>query len=261
MGHQNSSDPAMKTLPVTDISLLADVEGAIAQEHDLTFFQSLKLYPKAAFWSIVLSTTVIMEGYDTKLLTTLFAQPEFVRAYGKHIKGKTYQISAPWQLGLANGGSVGALAGLMTAGYMAERIGFRKTLIAGLILTIGLIFIQFFAPNLTVLLVGQILFGRCFRPFLTSTLVTNTGYRVSDGHVPSHHCRVCSRNIALEPSRLSDQLCPILLGMGPTCILRRTVTFKANILKAFGQIIATGILRGVLYRSDSWAYRIPFAVQ
>jgi SP family general alpha glucoside:H+ symporter-like MFS transporter len=107
MGRPSSSNPTVETSPATEIERLADVQDANAQEHDLTFYQALKLYPKGVFWSIAMSTAVVMEGYDTKLIGTLFAQPAFQKAYGKLVRADSYQISAPWQAGLSNGSTVG----------------------------------------------------------------------------------------------------------------------------------------------------------
>jgi SP family general alpha glucoside:H+ symporter-like MFS transporter len=42
-------------------------EGARRQEH-LTVRECLKFYPKAIAWSLLVSTCVIMEGYDTILI-------------------------------------------------------------------------------------------------------------------------------------------------------------------------------------------------
>lgn len=36
---------------------------------------------------------------------------------------------------------------------------------------------------------------------------------------------------------------------------------KVLTFQAFGQITATGVLRGVLNMDNHWAYRIPFAIQ
>jgi SP family general alpha glucoside:H+ symporter-like MFS transporter len=168
MGRPSISDPVAETTPATEIERLTDAQDAITQEHELTFFQALKLYPKGVFWSIVMSTAVIMEGYDTKLMGTLFAQPAFQKAYGRLVKADSYQISAPWQTGLSNGSAAGNLLGLLIAGYISERFGFRKTMIAGLTVVIGFIFITFFAPSLAVLEVGQTLFGE----FLHLSLIT-----------------------------------------------------------------------------------------
>ncbi|KAF2016909.1 sugar transporter [Aaosphaeria arxii CBS 175.79] len=202
---------------------LEDAQDANAQEHDLTFWEALRLYPKGVFWSIAMSSAVIMEGYDTKLIGTLFAQPTFQKQYGVHVKGNSYQITAAWQTGLGNGSTVGQLMGLLLAGYLSERFGFRRTLLCGMVSIIGLIFIQFFAPNLIVLVVGQILFGIPLGLFQTTPVI-----------------------YALEIS--------------PMC-LRAYLTNYVNFCWAFGQIIATGLMRGVLSRTDEWAYRIPFGVQ
>jgi len=156
MGHSNALHADGEAQLPAEITTLADAQ---AQEHHLSFFQALKLYPKGVFWSIALSTAVIMEGYDTKLIGTLFAQPAFQKAYGHLAKAGSYQISAPWQTGLSNGSTCGQLLGLLVAGYISERFGFRKTIMAGMVAVIGIIFMTFFAPSLVVLEVGQILFG------------------------------------------------------------------------------------------------------
>ncbi|KAL3954156.1 hypothetical protein ACCO45_012112 [Purpureocillium lilacinum] len=194
-----------------EIDRLADAADANAQEHELTFWEALRLYPKGVLWSIVMSTGVVMEGYDAKLVGTLYAQPAFQKAFGTHVKGNSYQISAPWQTGLSNGSAAGQLIGLLLAGYLSERFGFRKTMMGGLATIVAFIFMTFFAPNIVVLAVGQTLFV-----------------------------------YALEIS--------------PLC-LRPYLTNYVNSCYVIGQILATGILRGVLDIENEWAYRIPFAVQ
>ena len=96
----------------------------------------------------------------------MFAQPTFQKAYGKLVKEDSYQIPAPWQAGLSNGSSIGQLLGLFLAGYLSEKFGFRKSMLVGMVGIIGLIFITFFAPDLPVLEVGQILFGKLFSGLL-----------------------------------------------------------------------------------------------
>jgi SP family general alpha glucoside:H+ symporter-like MFS transporter len=139
--------------------LLKDAEDATDQEHELTFLQAIKPYPKAVGWSVLMSTALVMDGYDTKLIGSLFAQPAFQKAYGHLQANGLYQIPAIWQTGLNNGSNVGQLFGLVIGGTLGEALGFRKTMMIGLAITPCLVFIQFFAPSLLVLEVGQILFG------------------------------------------------------------------------------------------------------
>lgn len=144
----------------TETEDVVKAQNANAFEHDLTLAEALKFYRTGVVWSIIMSTAVIMEGYDTKLMATLFAEPAFLKTFGTRIDGHgKYQISAPWQAGLNNGSIVGQLAGLLIAGYFCERYGFRASMIWSLLLLIACVFIPFFAHSLTVLLIGQILIG------------------------------------------------------------------------------------------------------
>lgn len=49
---------------------IRDAAQATAKEHNLTLRQSLRAYPKAIAWSVLLSTAVVMEGYDTLLVSS-----------------------------------------------------------------------------------------------------------------------------------------------------------------------------------------------
>ena len=55
---------------------------AAAVERDQTFWQAVKMYPKAIGWSVLLSTAIVMEGYDTLLLSNLYGLPQFQKRYG-----------------------------------------------------------------------------------------------------------------------------------------------------------------------------------
>jgi len=45
---------------------------AADREHDMTVKESLRLWPKAIVFSLIFSTAVIMEGYDTALLGSFY---------------------------------------------------------------------------------------------------------------------------------------------------------------------------------------------
>jgi SP family general alpha glucoside:H+ symporter-like MFS transporter len=172
--------------------LISDAEEATKKDHELTIIQAFKLYPKAVAWSAVMSAACIMDGYDLKLIGSLFAQPAFSKAYGNLQPNGTYQITAAWQSGLNNGSNVGQMIGLCFAGYLSERFGFRKTMLATLIVLPCLIFIQFFAPSIVVLEVGQILIGE-FSILIISTMIADPypGNRDTTGHISNHHLCLC----------------------------------------------------------------------
>ncbi|KAL4787949.1 general substrate transporter [Aspergillus varians] len=201
------------------------------QEHSLSFTQGLRTYRKAVGWSMLFSLAIIMEGYDTTLLQSFFAFPEFVQSYGSPVyrtdEGRQvvdrYELSAAWQSGLSNGAYVGEIFGLFITGLVAERIGYRRLMGAATLALAAFVSVLFFAPDLPTLLVGEILCGVPWGVFQTVT----TTY--------------------------AAEVCPVAL--------RGYLTTYVNLCWVVGQFIATGVLRGLLHREDQWSYRIPFALQ
>src|ERR1700742_4978899 len=61
--------------------LVEDAAKATTAEHQMTLLQGLKTYPKAVGWSMLLSTAIIMEGFDMILLDNLFAYAPFQRKF------------------------------------------------------------------------------------------------------------------------------------------------------------------------------------
>ena len=189
----------------------------------MSALSALKIYPKAVAWSLLLSTAVIMEGYDVVLIANFYALLQFNKKYGTLTADGTYQVSAPWKSGLSNGAQCGEIIGLYINGFVLEYFGYKKVMITALFLMICFIFIPFFAPNIHVLLAGEILQGIPWGIFQTLT----TAY--------------------------ASDVCPVAL--------RAYLTTYVNMCWVIGQFFGSGVLRGVLSRTDEWAYRIPFAIQ
>lgn len=139
--------------------LTVSAGAATRAEQKMTFLGGCQLYPKAIAWSIVLSSAIIMEGYGTTLIFSFFTLPLFQRLYGQPVHG-SYQISSPWQAGLANGAVVGEVIGLFINGILSDRFGYRRTMIGALVFLSLSIFLAFFAVNISMLLAAQILCGR-----------------------------------------------------------------------------------------------------
>ncbi|EEY15924.1 general alpha-glucoside permease [Verticillium alfalfae VaMs.102] len=151
---------------------------ATADDHELTIAEAIRVYPKAIGWALVSSTCVIMEGYDTNLLSNFFAYPSFLIKYGRFV-GVTpqsptgYQLTPAWQAGLSQGAGVGSIFGCLLSGYLVSKYGSRRVQIGALIALSLFIFPVFFAPNLIgtelrrteiacVVFAGQILCGIAF---------------------------------------------------------------------------------------------------
>ena len=152
---------------------LEGAQRATNFEHDMTPAQAWKMYPKAIMFSMVISLAIVMEGYDLTLIASFFAYKSFQEKFGVLVESGPsageHQVTPNWQAGLQNGAQVGEIIGLLLAGYLADRFGYRKTLLGCLFMIICTIFLQFFAQNVEMLLAGEILCGLPWGAFQTLT--------------------------------------------------------------------------------------------
>ncbi|OAG08015.1 general substrate transporter [Paraphaeosphaeria sporulosa] len=169
----------------------------------MSLLQSIRLYPKAVGWSVVLSSALIMEGLNVET-------------------GK-WSVPANWQSALSNGARAGEVVGLVLNGFVSERFGYRKTMLGALVSMTAFIFVLFFAPNIRILVLGEVLCGIPWGMFQTLT------------------------------TQYASEVSPVQL--------RPILTTFVNMCWVMGQFIAAGVNRGCVTREDEWAYRIPFAIQ
>jgi SP family general alpha glucoside:H+ symporter-like MFS transporter len=156
---QTTSTANTTTPLVANSTCSSKPASAAIDKKNLTLLQGVRQYPKAITWSVLLSLTLIIEGYSTILIPNLFALGPFKQQFGDRQPSGAYEISAPWQSALVNGGLAGQILGLFAAGTLAEKIGYRHTLMVGLWLMTAFISVPFFATNKIVLLIGQCLMG------------------------------------------------------------------------------------------------------
>ncbi|KAJ4013082.1 hypothetical protein NW752_006357 [Fusarium irregulare] len=225
--HIESTDAGLdhlKNVDLHDKALANEAFEATADEHSYGVIQGFKTYKAAAFWSIVISTTVIMEGYDVTLLGSFYGYPRFREKYGAWLDEENgYQISANWQQRFNCLGALANIIGAMLNGWATSRWGHRVVLISGLFWLSAFIFVVFFAPNIEVLLVGQFL---CNIPW---GIFATTG--------PAY---------AAEVTPLA---------------IRGYLTAYVNLCWCIGQFISAGVLKGLVTNPTPWGYRIPFAIQ
>ncbi|KAH7007688.1 putative transporter [Ilyonectria destructans] len=201
-----------------------DAKAANAHEHSLTVRQALKAYPWAVFWSLIVSMSIIMEGYDTILIGSLYAYPSYARRFGAQDAATgTYQIEAKWQSAMGSGPQAGAIVGALFNGFLIQRYGYRPAFMFGVILMAAFVFVSVFGMSVELQAVGQILCGIPWGIFAT-----------------------------IGPAYASE-LCPLPL--------RAYLTAYTNMCFATGQLIGAGVLKSFINREDDWAWRVPFALQ
>ncbi|KAJ5741068.1 hypothetical protein N7493_000940 [Penicillium malachiteum] len=201
-----------------------DALRAAAEEHDISLLNAVKKYPKACLWSMAVSLTIIMDGYDTALIGSLFGFPAFQKKFGYEIgDSNTYQLNSSWQVALGLATSVGSVFGAIINAYLTDKFGLKKVFLGSLVLLCGLIFIQFYAENMPTLFVGQLLCGLPWGGF------------------------------SIMAPAYASEVAPL--------VLRGHLEVWVVTCWGLGQMFAYAVLYSLNTNNSEWAYRIPFAVQ
>jgi SP family general alpha glucoside:H+ symporter-like MFS transporter len=148
--------------------------------------------------------------------------PAFQRDFGYYFED-SYIISAPWQTGLGMGNPIGQVVGALVAGIPMELYGRKKTFNACVVMVGGLVFIQFFARSLKVLLAGELLAGLVLGAF-----------------------------VVIAPSYASE-VTPLAM--------RSVSTSYVNLCFVTGQLLGNGVTAATKELDTHWAYSIPFSLQ
>ncbi|KAL6246847.1 hypothetical protein RBB50_006154 [Rhinocladiella similis] len=197
-------------------------QAATEHEKRSKFLEAIRLYPTAVAWSMYFSLGILMASFDPQLVGNLFAIPAFQRDFGYKFHDG-YIISAPWQTGLMMGSPIGQVVGALFAGYPMDWYGRKKTFMACVFATTGLVFFQFFARSLSVLLAGELLGGL-----------------------------VLGCYVVIAPAYASE-VCPVAL--------RGILTAFVNLTFVTGQLLANGVAAGTQKLDNHWAYSIGFSLQ
>ncbi|KAJ6188652.1 hypothetical protein N7519_003560 [Penicillium mononematosum] len=205
--------------------LSSGARAATRAERKMSLLTCCQLYPKAIAWSVVLSSTIIMEGYDTTLLVSFFTFPGFKQKYGARDPSRpgNFEIPSQWQSGLTSAAVVGQIIGLFMNGFLADRFGYRWTILVALVSLSFFIFLPFFAVNVQMFLAGQVLCGIPWGIF--QTLATT----------------------------YAAEIMPVAL--------RAYILSSVNICWLIGQLCAVGVVRSQTGNQSEWAYRLPLALQ
>lgn len=158
------------------------------------------------------------------MLNNFYAYPTFAQKYGRWEPSlNEYVVPSNWQVTLSDVGNIGNVVGLLIMGTLTERFGHRLVIMGGLILMAGLTFMTFFAPNVKVLAAA-----------------------VAIGGIPTGM-------FGIMGSAYASEICPLAL--------RGFLTSFVNICWIIGQLVASGVLEGLVNNTTQWSYRIPWALQ
>lgn len=89
---KQNSDPiaaaAHNEKPALDRQMLSveEAQAASDSEHDISLKQALRENWKACLWSMAISLTIVMEGYDYSLISNFFGYPSFAQKFGAYVR-------------------------------------------------------------------------------------------------------------------------------------------------------------------------------
>lgn len=194
------------------------------EEHRLTIPEAIRKHYKACFWSMVVSLTIIMDGYDGALLGSLIAFPSFKSHFGHYVSASSgYQIPAHWQLAIGCSSSVGNIIGIYIGAITTDRLGYKRSLMLWLTWLTGCIFISFFATHISVVFTGELL------------------------------CAMSWGVFAVTAPPFATELVPV--------VLRGVLEIWIVMCWGIGQLLSYSVLLTLNKDLSIWAWRIPFAVQ
>lgn len=184
---------------------------------------ALTSYRNAMLYSLFFCLSAILWGYDMQISGGLLAAPEFRAVFGYTQSDGTTFLSAEWQAAFNMIATVGGMCGTLLCGFISPYVGRRMTLTIACVISSGSIFLQFFAFTPGVLLAGKLINGISLGMFLVTT------------------CAYCS------------ETCPV--------VLRGITIAMVNLFVVVGQLLGNCLIKAFGGRSDTFAYRIPFAFQ
>ncbi|PNP76547.1 hypothetical protein FNYG_09966 [Fusarium nygamai] len=202
------------------------IEAAVAASDAECLLPKKELFSRywpAVTFSMLLSVALVMEGMDVGLINNFFAHPAYLARFGWPDANGKQHISTKWQGAIGAGNNCGSIIGLLINGYLQSRFGSRRVYMFAMSLMACTIFVLFFAVNVEMLLVGNLLCGIPWGIFQTLT----TAY--------------------------AAEICP--------AALRGYLTAWVSMCWGAGSFLATGVLRGSLDLKGDAGWRVPYGLQ
>jgi SP family general alpha glucoside:H+ symporter-like MFS transporter len=156
----NTPPPDEKRAAPAPSHRYAGAQAANAAEHAMSTRRALAAYAPAVCWSLVVSMSIIMEGYDTILLGNFLGFPGFQRQFGVYGGPQAgYQVEAKWQSAMGGGSTAGSILGAFLNGWLIKWFGFKPVFCSFMVVMAAFVFISFFGMTIELQAVGQVLCG------------------------------------------------------------------------------------------------------
>jgi SP family general alpha glucoside:H+ symporter-like MFS transporter len=187
-----------------------------------TPFQAIKYHPRELLWCLYALFVLVLSSFDNQAGGVVLSIPQFRKDFGSPYNGD-YVLSAKWQSAYSGAPVLSSIIGLLLSGWLADKIGRKRTLTVGYLIIFVSITIETLSTSNLVFFIGKFLSGFAIGVF-TTTALTYLG------------------EIAPRPAR----------GI---------LTAAAGMALIIGPFIVSVVVKVTGYRTNRWAYRSVFLAQ
>lgn len=202
---------------------LAQYSETQSRDHDMPMKVAISNYWRSAAYCLFFCMSAVLWGYDMQVNGGLLAASQFRAVFGYTLPGGETILPARWQAAFNMIATVGGMIGSLLCGPLSPYIGRKSNLALACVISTGAVFLQFFAFQRGVLLAGKLVNGIALGMFLVTA------------------CAYCSESSPVA--------------------LRGLTTAMVNLFVVIGQLLGNCLIKAFGSRSDTFAYRIPFAFQ
>ncbi|RFU23972.1 hypothetical protein B7463_g12368, partial [Scytalidium lignicola] len=204
------------------LSKINDAAVAAAEEHSMSIMDVLRNNKRIVWWCFFFSMSACGWGFDAQVNGAMISVPSFRLKFGFLLDGNPV-LAARWQSAFNSCSSVGQFFGGFLCSHVSDRIGRKNAMFIGLILATGGIFGEVFANTNAEFLICKIILG------------FGLGFYLTIGPL------------------YASEISPV--------VLRGVTTAGVNFAIVIGQLVSNAAIKGFGSRTDTWAYRGPFAIQ
>lgn len=124
------------------------------QEHNRTYWQTLRQDPKLLFWIGVMLWILVVRGFENQASGTLISITRFKQQFGELQDGE-YYIATKWQSALNGGPQVTGILGSWIGAYVSDAFGFKIALLGAGLINVASIGIEFGSTSISMFFAGK----------------------------------------------------------------------------------------------------------
>ncbi|PVH69734.1 general substrate transporter [Cadophora sp. DSE1049] len=193
------------------------------EDHQQTRMQAIKQNPWAFAWCMYAVWMTIVVSFENQASGIVIGIPQFRKDFGYLVEGGTYVIPAQWQAAFSAGPVASTAIGALTAGFFADLLGRKKTVMAFLAVSFGSITMEFVSTTNALFFAGKFVNG-------------------------------------LAVGVLAA-ICPTYVGEISPLAIRGLLTCLIALAYTIGPLTASLILNSTGTMETRWAYRAVFCAQ